>query len=490
MPKLLLFLLLILGLNNNVSALYDVNNNCQRAWMLLMDLQIEKAKNLVHEELKINPENYYAHYLDQTCDVFRLIINANESDYNTFVENYHAKRKIMDGKDESSPYYLSCFAEMELQVAVFSVMHGSQFAGVKKGYAAYNDVYKNLKKYPQFKPNQKLDGFFNVAIANLPPFVKWAVSTFGVKVEIKKGFKILFENYQSQKNVEGINAETALYIILAAKINKTPEMLYDFTRTLDPVIANTFLHKYFRANIAYWSGKNEEGIKVLQQTNHAASKESEILYNYMMGKMLLRKLDPSAEQLFQKYLGMVVKKEYLKEINYNLALVYLLNGDVAKYKKYCEVVKTRGMDLNERDREALYEAKLDYIPDVNLVRARLSLDGGYLESYAKYIRAFEAAHAKVPAYEMEYHLLKGRYAALTSNNALASAEFRKTLELSEGKPYYFASEAALRLGEISQKSGQPAIAKEYYKKCVKLYKKEYYEYIEDKANKALNTLGK
>jgi hypothetical protein len=488
MLRFLLSLLLLFGLSNNVSAVYDVNNNCKRAWMLLMDLQIEKAKSLLHEELKNNPENYYAHYLDQTCDVFRLIINAGEKDYNTFVEQFHAKRKIMDGKDESSPYYLSCFAEMELQVAVFSVMHGSQFAGVKKGYAAYNDVYKNLKKYPQFKPNQKLDGFFNVAIANLPPFVKWAVSAFGVKVNIDKGFKILFENYQSQKNIEGINAETALYIILAAKINKTPEMLYDFTRTLDPAIANTFLHRYFRANIAYWSGKNDEGIKILQQTNHASGKESEILYNYMMGKMLLRKLDPGAEQHFLKYLSLVVKKEYLKEINYNLALIYLMKGDQLKYKKYCAVVKTQGMDLNERDREALYEAKLDYIPDVNLVKARLSLDGGYLEAYLKYISAFESSHAKVPAYEMEYHLLKGKYAAVTSNNNLASAEFRKTLELSEGRPYYFASEAALQLGEISQKAGQKTLAKEYYKKCVKLYKKEYYEYIEDKASKALNTL--
>ena len=394
----------------------------------------------------------------------------------------------MDGKDESSPHYLSCYAEMELQVAVFSVMHGSQFAGVKKGYGAYKDVYKNLKKYPQFKPNEKLEGFFNVAIANLPPFVKWAVSAFGVKVDIKRGFRILSDVYQSQKNIEGINAESALYIILAAKINKTPEMLYDFSRNLDTAVANTFIHKYFRANIAYWSGKNEEAIRILKQEEHNGNSEAMIIYNYMMGKMLLRKLDPGAEKYFLKYLNQLTKKEYLKEINYNLALYYLLNGDLVKYKKYCGVVKNQGMDLNERDREALYEANLDYIPDVNLVKAKLSLDGGYFEAYSRAMKAFEAGHSKVPAYELEYHLLKGRFAVINENSNLAAAEFRKVIELGESQDYYFASEAALRLGETYHRTGQTVLAREYYKKSVKLYKKEYYEYIEDKTTKALISL--
>jgi len=473
---------------HNSYAIYEVTDNCKKAWMLVMDLQIDQAKTLLAGEIKRKPDNYYLYYLDQTCDAFKLLINSTDKDYEAFVENYNHRREIMNGKDEDSPYYLSCYAEMEIQVAVFSVMHGSQFAGIKKGYAAYKDVYRNLARFPKFSPNKKLDGFFNVAIANMPPFVKWAVSAFGVKVDIKYGFKTLFENYQSQKNIPGLNAESALYIILAAKINKTPEMLYDFTKSLDTSISNTFIHRYFRANICYWSGKNEEGIRTLQQTNPKESPHAGIIYNYMMGKMMLRKFDKNTEGYFLGYLNHLEKKEYLKEINYNLGLWYLLNGDQARYRKQCEVVKTRGMDLNERDREALYDARLDYIPDVNLVKARLSLEGGYTDSFTYFLAAYEASPSKVPGHELEYLLLKGKKAALASNYPLAMANFRKVIELGESRNYYFACEAAYRLGELCQKTGQASQAKEYYKKSMKLYKKEYYEILDDKATKAYHAL--
>jgi hypothetical protein len=488
MIRIFLYILILLGSSQKTFAVYDVNENCKRAWMLLMDLKIDQAKGLMAEEIKRNPENYYCYYLDQTCDAFRLIITSGDADYNAFVENFARKRKIMDGKDESSPYYLLCLAEMEIQLTVFNVMHGSQMAGVNKGVAAYKDLYRNIEKFPQFKPNRKLDGFFNVAIANLPPFVKWALTVMSVKVDIKYGFKTLLDYYQSQKTVPGINAEAALYAILAAKINKTPEMLYDFTNSLDTTISNTFIHQYFRANIAFWSGKSDEAIRTLRQTDHDQNNYTAILYNYMMGKLLMRKLDPGAEYYFSKYLGLIRKKEYFKEINYNLALYWLIKGDLAKYKKYCEIVRTQGLDLNERDREALYDASLDYTPDVNLVKAKLSLDGGYADAYRKAITEFETGHPKVPAFEMEYHLLKGRFAALTANDNLAMAEFRKVIELGGSSNYYFASEAAYRLGDICRRLGQNTLAKDYYKQSIKLYKKNYYEYIDDKASKGLNSL--
>jgi len=487
--KYFLPFLILFCISEQTFATYDVNENCQKAWMLIMDLKIDQAKNLIKEELRQNPQNYYAYYLDQTCDMCKLLINSSDQDYQVFLDNFQKKRKIMDGCDESSPYYLTCSAEMALQVAFFSVMHGSQSTGVKKGYTAYKDVYRNLKTFPQFKPNHKLDGFFNVAISNLPPFVKWAVSVFGVKVDIKYGFNTLFQNYQAQKAISGINAESAMYIILAAKINKTPEMLYDFTKSLDPETAHTFLHIYFRANIAYWCGKNEEAIRILQQVKSQENEYSDALYCYMMGKMMLRKGNPSTEYYLQRYLNLLRKKEYLKEMNYNLALFYLINGDRTKYNRYCEIVRTKGKDLNERDREALYDASLDYTPDANLIKARLSLDGGYMDAYTRTITAFEANHAKLPAYEIEYHFLRGRYAALTNNSSVALAEFKKTIELGKNLDYYFACEAALRLGELYQKLGKSSLAKEYYKQSIKLYKNNYYEYIEDKATKAINNLN-
>jgi len=488
MIRLFLTIFIFLSIAQSGFASYDVNQNCKNAWMLLMDLKIEEAKQLLKKEILINPENYYAYYLNQTCDAYAFVINSNDEKYETFVGNFERRREIMDDNDTDSPYYLACLAEMQLQVGVFSILKGSHLSGLRMSYSSYKNTYKNLDKFPDFKQSLKLDGFFNVSISNVPPFVKWAVSFFGVSANPEYGFDVLYNNYETQKNIKGINAESALYIILTAKINKTPEMVYDFTCELDSNISQTFVHKYFKANVAYRTGKNEEALATLQQIDIDEYPYVDIIYSYLMGKILLRKLDDNAGYYFSRYLSHIEKEEYVKEMNYNLALFSLINNNRLKYKEYCEIVRSEGKDINERDREALYDASLDYFPDVNLVKARLSIDGGYFNEFEVALKSFELSKNKLLAYELEYFFLKGRFDAENNNSEMAINEFMKVIELGEGEDYYFASEAALRLGYIYESIGEKDLAKYYYKKSINLYNSDYYEYIKDKATKGLMRL--
>ncbi len=488
MTKILLVLLIIFSLSQKAIANYDVNENCKSAWMLLMDLRIEEAKQTLEKEIQLNPHNYYAYYLDQTCDAYALFINSNDEEYETFVENYEKRRIIMDDNDMDSPYYLACLSEMQLQVGVFNIIKGEHLSGLRKAYSSYRNTYKNLDKYPEFKQSLKLDGFFNVAISNIPPFVKWATSFFGVSADPDYGFKVLYENYESQKNIRGIAAESALYIILTAKINKTPELIYDFTRSLDSSSSSTFIHKYFKANVAYRTGRNEEALTTMQHMDAKEYAYADILYSYLMGKILLRKLDYDAGGYISGYLDKLEKKEYLKEMNYNLAIFYLINNNRSKFLHYSEIVRNEGKDLNERDREALYDANLDYFPDVDLVEARLLLDGGYYDRFEKAIESFEAENNELLAYELEYLFLKARFNTKNANRETAIVQFKKVIELGEDKDYCFASEAALQLGNIYKEMGKTNLAEKYYEQSIKLYKSDYYEYIEDKAVKGLRSL--
>jgi len=485
MTRIILIFIIFISLTSSAYADYDVNDNCKNAWMLLMDLKIEEAKEILELEIQSNPENYYAYYLDQTCDAFALIINSNNRDYEAFVENYEQRRLIMDDNAMDSPYYLACLSEMQLQVGIFNILKGSTLSGLRKAYSSYKNTYNNLEQYPEFNQSLKLDGFFNVAISNVPPFVRWAVSFFGVSADPVYGFKVLNDNYESQNNIKGINAESALYIILTAKINKTPELVYDFTHSLDSNISETFIHTYFRANVAYRTGKNEEALKILQGIDIQEYKYADIIYSYLMGKILLRKLDDNAEFYLSRYLTNLEKKEYVKEMNYNLAIFNLINNNRLEYLNYCEIVRDKGKDVNERDREALYDASLDYIPDVNLVKSRLLLDGGYFDEFKVAIGSFEENRNELLPYELEYLFLKARFNTKNANMELAIYQFKKVIELGEDEDYFFASEAALRLGNIYKELRQIDLAREYYEKSVKLYKRDYYEYIEDKAMKGL-----
>lgn len=486
--RFILIILIFFILNQKASATYEVTENCKTAWMLLMDLKIDDAKKLLAEEIKANPENYYVYYLDQTCDAYKLLINSSQEDYETFIENYYKKREIMDGKYEDSPYYLGCYSEMELQLGIFNIINGSRLSGLRKAYSGYKNVYRNLEKYPEFKPSLKLDGFFNVAISNIPPFVKWAASFFGVTADSEYGFNILNQNYVAQKNIKGLNAESALFVILTAKLNKTPEMVYDFTKSLDSNISHTFIHRYFKANIAHRTGRNEEALDVLQQIDISNHEFADLVYSYLMGKVLLRKLDYNSGYYLSRYLSGLKKKEYLKEINYQLALFHLVNNDDEKYFEYCKVVREEGKDINERDLEALYDARLDYDPDINLVKARLLLDGGYLNKFELSIKSYEVRNDGLMAHQIEYLFLKARFNASKKNNNEAIKLFLKVIEMGEDLDYYFASEAALRLGKIYEEMGEIQLAKDYFEISVNLYKSNYYEYIEDRAIKAYKNL--
>ncbi len=472
---------------------YQFNDNCKNGWMLLTDLKIDEAKKLMAKELSANPSNYYALYLDQTCDAYELFINGGEKEYETFLKNYDKKRAVMDGKFEDSPYYLMCKSEMDLQTGIFRIMHGSIFGGISKAYSGYKAVYRNLDRYPDFKPDLMIDGFFNIAMSNLPPFVRSAASFLGISSDFDYGIKTLNDVYQSQKNIEGINAESALFVIFAAKINKSPEMVYDFTRSYDDKIRNLFLLKYFKANIEFRTGRNEQSLNTLSSLPYENSPYAGLLYNYMMGKTLLRKLDENAGLYISRFLKHLRREEYFREMTYQMALFHLINGDRKKYDELCELVIRKGTDINERDREALYDASLDYEPDIRLVKARLLIDGGYPERFEKMIGKFEAHPQNALPYRLEYDFLKGRYAKATGDNTKAIVFFKRVIENGRKNDYYFACAAALELGRIYEAEGHYNTAADFYKQSSGLYKNRYYEYLGAAADKALariNTLLK
>lgn len=488
MRRTITLISLLLLINSYASASYVLNNRCAEAWVLLMDFQFSKAKQLISEELRENPNNYYAYYLDQNCDAYSLLMNSNEEMYENFLDDYYSRREIMDGKFEDSPYYLSCKAEMELQAGIFNIIYGDRLSGLRKAYSSYKNTYRNLEKHPEFKPSLKLDGFFNVAIDNLPPFVKWAVSAFGVTGNTDYGFDFLMKNYENQKDQKGINAESALFVILAAKLNKSPEKVYNFTQNLNADISNLFVLKYFTANVAYRVGKNEEAFNKLLEINISNNHEGEILYDYMMGKILLRKLDYNAAHFLSRYINSAKKTEYIKEINYKLAIFYLINNDLDKFKKYKQLSLETGNDLNERDREVVYDANLDYIPNINLTKAQLLLNGGYIKEYDSEIESYHAIETKFLPYKLEYLFLQAKAAELKNDTKTALKNYVEIIDKGKYQEYYYASEASLRCGLIMEGEGEKESAIIYYNQCLKLYDSDFYEYIEDKAKKGLERL--
>ncbi len=486
--RFIITILVLAVFHQNASAQYEVTENCSKAWEALLDLRINTAKELAKKEINLNPDNYYAYYVAQNIDAFELMINSTPKGYEAFKVNYNKHREIMDDKDVESPYYLACESEMQLQMGIFNIVNGDRLAGLRRAFSAYKKIYRNLDKYPDFQMGNKLDGMFNVAIANLPPFVSWAANTFGVSGDDKVGYNIMKTYFDYFSDSPGLKQEAALYTILAHKLNKDPLGAYHFTKSIDSSYANYHLLKYFYTNVAYRSGFNEEALKIFSTFNPEKLEIQFNPYNYLFGKIMLRKLDSSAILYFEKYLSQNQKKDNLKEINYKLALAYLIAGNKDGFIKHRQLAKESGDDITERDREAIHDYNLDYFPDTELVKVKLLLDGGYYNRAAEIIDNY-IINDEIPIpYLLEFYLLKGKYEYQSGNYNQAIIDFENVIERGKDEDYYFASEAAMYLGLIYEKT-DPEKAISFFNMSRDLYNSDYYEYIDEISKKRIKSLS-
>ncbi len=485
--SLYIFAFLIIIITAKTEAQYQVSDNCLLAWEQLMDLKLTSAKNTLNAELKQNPTNYYAYYLEQCVDALALVAIPSKDLYQNFEKNFDRRMAIMEEKDMESPYYFACRSEMLLQMCIFNVLHGDKISGVRKGYRAYKATYRNREKYPDFAMSKKMDGFFNVAVSNMPSFVRWAATVFGVSGNADNGVNILKSYYEEVKHIRGLNLDAAIFVILPYKLNKEPAKAYSFINTLDTTLIKSKLINYFYINTAYRSGRNELAYNELQHFDISDIEFDFLPYDYMMGKVLLRKLDTNAIDYLQNYLRKTKDDNYIKETFNNIASYYLVHGNKEQFKYYKQMALENGKDVNERDRESLYDSKLDYIPDINLTRAKLLTDGGYFEEGIDALIAFEKQQNEFLPYQLENQLIKGRLLLARGNKDAAISAFKKVVDLGEDLDYYFASEAALRLGWIYLESDK-VIAKDYFEECLDLYQSNFYEYIEEIANRELKLL--
>jgi len=477
----------LLSAASQLQAQYQITDNCILAWEQIMDLKLNSAQETIEKELKRNPNNYYAYYLEQNREALALLINPSDILFDKYEERYEKRMDFLEDKDKNSPYYLACRSEMLLQTCIFSVLYGEKLSGIRKGYLSYKATNQNKEKFPDFELNKKLDGFFNVALSNLPSFVKWAASVFGVSGDAETGVSLLKSYFQQVKHQPGINLDAALFVIMPYKLNKEPYKAYDFILTLDSTLLKYKLINYFYINTAYRSGRNELAYKALQAFDLSSIEEKFIPYDYMMGKVLLRKLDQGAITHFQNYLRFTNNENYIKETFYNIALFYLINGNTDQFKYYKQQAYDNGKEVNERDREAVYDSELDYTPDINLTKAKLLVEGGYFDLAKKYLDQFKNENSTFLPYQLEYNLLNGRILAHNGEVEKCIAAYETVVNKGSDEDYYFASEAALQLGGIYFDRNKKQ-AKYWLEESLDLYQSNFYEYIEEVAKRELKLL--
>ena len=146
---------------------------------------------------------------------------------------------------------------------------------------------------------------------------------------------------------------------------------------------------------------------------------------------------------------------------------------------------------SEQDKNAIKLGKQYKVdpPHKSLLKARLLFDGGHYQRALDSLGELKEKDFNNQAHKLEYNYRKGRIYQELGKLDLAILFYREVLKKMEGSTDYYASYAALYIGEILEQQQKLGEAEAAFKSCIEICKKrEYRKTVELRAKAGLKRL--
>ena len=165
-------------------------------------------------------------------------------------------------------------------------------------------------------------------------------------------------------------------------------------------------------------------------------------------------------------------------------------GDLPSARKNFDIAKTAGKTIADPDKYAAAMLTDDAFPNYKILKVRFYTDGGYYKEAKEILKTITPSDLTSPKDATEFYYRKGRLAHKTQDFNSAKSFYLETIDKTGNEPWYFAPNAALQLGYISQSQGDFASARKYFRKALSYKRYEYKNGIDSKAKSALEQLSK
>lgn len=462
------------------------------AYHLIIDLKLDAAQKAIADIKKNEPDNLLVLHLENYVDFFTIFINEEKEQFSELEKNKEARVSYIEKHgDRSSPYYLFVQAEIELQWALVRAKFDELFKAASETYNAYNLLTANQKKHPHFIANKKSLSAIHVLVESIPSIVR---KVFRIKGSIAQGTQEIQEVINYAEANDFLYKEEAIAIntyILFYQNNKR-KAAWDFlvNSGLDP--EKSPLVSFLMATMASKVGENDYAIKILENRPTGDAYSPFHYLDFMLGKAKLNRLDPDADQYFEKFLNNFSGQHYIKEAYQKLGWYQLTinNNNIPAYKNYMQKLQANGDKLIDGDNQAYKEAKSKNIPHPLLLKARLLYDGGYYERAYNLLIKNSSFFNTASIYSLEYNYRLGRITQSLGNAYDAVNYYNQVINLGHEKEEYFACNAALQLGLLFEEQNNHKEAKRYFKRCLKMSPSDYKNSLHQKAKSGLNRLDK
>ncbi len=478
----------MLGATTSLRAdnLWKFDPALENVYKLILSLQIDQARQEL-AEIK-NANALHAMYLESLAETADILITEDEK---RFIKFNDALRSRIDKLSEMAETAETLFlrAEISLQRGFNLLNLGQELNAVLAIRQAYQTTQLCLKKYPNFIPIKKTHGVIQVMVGSVPDKYQWFMSLLGMRGSVKIGQNQL-EDLRLSKSSLSLEAAILFYTIKGFLNQQFGEAALGFKECLerDP---NSRLLLFLEINMLMKNSQSEEAFAMMQTLDKYPQGLQMAYVEYLRGEALIHKGDYAlAIQSYQKFIRGYKSQSFKKDSYYKISLCHYLMGDLANASKNFETARNTGKTSADPDKYAAAMLSEGGFPNQKILKMRFFTDGGYYKEAREVSKTIAQTDLKNAKDVTEFAYRKGRLAHKTLDIPAAKTLYLQTIEKTGDEPWYFAPNAALQLGYISQAQGDVISAKKYYEKALSYKRYEYKNGIDSKAKFALDQLRK
>jgi tetratricopeptide (TPR) repeat protein len=479
---------------NPAFARYDFNANCIKAYNKIISLDFEAGRNLLTQELAINPDNKTPVLLENYIDFLILAIGEEPSDFEILKPRRHERIRVLSSGDPNSAWRRHSLAAVHLQWAFVRVRFGEYISAGLDLNRAYRLLKENRVEHPEFVPDLLLSGVMNALIGSIPENYQWAARLAGMQGTIETARKNLYEMIEiAENNPEWSHllAEAFFYLsFIEMNLQGDKNLVHELLQRMQNIakLKNGPLLCYIKANLSIRTGNNDQAIKILENCLIADGSYPFYYLDFLLGTALLNRIGQQAASHFLRFVNQYKGSNYIKSAYQRLAWLALLDGDQNAYRFYITQVLQHGQTFVDEDKQAQTEALSGKLPNTQLLKARLLFDGGYYQQAIRILDGgLNSGACKRDTVEFIYR--KARIFHESGKLSEAKDFYGKTIEAGSGLPYFFAGNSALQLGLMYENEDDLTGALSYYNLCLNMKFTEYRSSIHQKARAGLRRVS-
>jgi Tetratricopeptide repeat len=487
--RIVVMVCLLLWSSPTFSQQLDFTPHCQKAYQLFISFKLKEARAELSKEFTEHPKNIMPYMLINYEDFITLTFNENPELYKAKKAVFHGRLKLLDKADHNSPYFLFLKGLLYFQWSMVEAKHTS-FTDAALDFRKSHLCFKeNQKAFPKFSQNQIYAGMQEAMISAVPKGYKWIAALLGLNGNLTKGMSKLKQYINSNETAFREEA-LVFYIYLKNYLENDSKGAYDLISTYQMDTKNNLMYCFMAANLALNNRNAQLAEKVLVNRNTSAEYFYFPMMDYELADAKLKRLDLSAITYFQKFIAEYKGYYYIKDAYYQMALIYHLQGKPDQASAMLRNAVTQGYDEADADKQALKNAKKNYLPNKELLKARLHNDGGYYAEALKILESIKPSSLKTEGEKLEYTYRYARVNDDIGNPDKAITYYLQTITNGSSSTEHFAARSALQIAFIYEKRNQKDLAITYYNKVLSMDNHDYKNSLDQRAKSGIARLKK